>query len=51
MTFSIKKIFNKTEDKTKNVEAEEPIANKTSDKGAEKGTKHDSPTGCCGSCS
>jgi hypothetical protein len=50
MTFSIKKIFSKKDD-SKAVEQKKTAPNDKPNSNSEKTAKHDSPTGCCGSCS
>ncbi|MGF1695551.1 CCGSCS motif protein [Vibrio lamellibrachiae] len=53
MTFSIKKIFSGKDEEAKAVQTQEASAENRSveETKEEKKTKHDSPTGCCGSCS
>ncbi|MGF1908595.1 CCGSCS motif protein [Vibrio kasasachensis] len=53
MALSIKKIFEKKDSEAKAEVTEEQRTAETSntDSGAEKPAKHDTPSGCCGSCS
>lgn len=53
MALSIKKIFQKKDSEAKTEVADKQHSNETSNKdgGAEKKNKHDTPSGCCGSCS
>ncbi|HAS64049.1 MAG TPA: CCGSCS motif protein [Vibrio sp.] len=53
MALSIKKIFQKKDSEAKTEVADKQLSTETSskDSGTETKTKHDTPSGCCGSCS